>query len=251
MDAPTITAIDNADGTATVTIADSEAGANNSIQVAAWATLDQGSFDWAEVGDGIGDGESDPIELDSGAYWFRVVSTLDGETACSNLIYLFVTDGLVPIHGLLIDAAVAALRALTFAGIESSKIVGLQVLTDEKSAVSAIPAVLVCPLGAESMSPEAGTNASDDIGYPIAVVFLAASNDAHTGNRDARLLWRERAVDHFIRNRMAVTLPAGSHLIDQFIEPQNAIDPGSWFQKQLFLSAFVVRCVVRKQRRVV
>lgn len=150
----------------------------------------------------------------------------------------------------LVEQAVAAVQALGLSGVLDANVVGLTVLTDADKHVAAFPAVVVGPFGTERIAP--ATNLADDIGYPLAVVLIdGADNDQSTADLDTRMRWREQITDHFLRNRMTATLPAGCGLVDQQVEPLPMVDLPAWFQKQAFVSSQIVRFVVRRRRRAV
>ena len=132
-------------------------------------------------------------------------------------------------------------KALT--GIVSDRVVQLAVPRPSDQVMKTLPAIAVAPFGAESVSP--ATNLSDDYGFPVLVVIVdATANQPRIGDHDARLVWRETLIDHFVHNRFAEI----SRHLDTIVEPQPAIDPG-WWGQQLFVSSFVVRYVCRKARR--
>lgn len=147
-------------------------------------------------------------------------------------------------HGQILDAAVTALQALTLTGITSTNIVQLTVPDDKDRWIPDLPGIIVAPFGTEAFAR--GTNKSDDIGYPVLIAILDSGNEQNTTSLDARLLWRETILDHFIHNRLGV---AGVSIYDQTIEPASIVDQAAWYQKQLFVSALIMRVWARKQRR--
>lgn len=82
-DSPTITVVDNQDGTgATVTINGSSVGSTNQVY-----TQLHGTSDWTLQN--IVGGVVDP---GSGSYWWKVVSSNDGGSAVSNIVFSQVTE---------------------------------------------------------------------------------------------------------------------------------------------------------------
>jgi len=150
------------------------------------------------------------------------------------------------IHSTLLEAAQTAVQDLNLTGISDSNVVILQAPVDRAQWLPALPGIVIAPIGVETFG--AGTNASDDIGYPVAIVILAAANQDQTTSRDARLYWRELIVNQFIENRMPVSL-TNATLFNQTIEGLPIVDAQAWFGSNLFVSGIVVRCHVRKARR--
>lgn len=148
------------------------------------------------------------------------------------------------VFGKLLEATQTALKGLALPGIADERIVTLSVPRATDQVFQTLPAVAIAPFGSESIT--AATNLSDDIGYPILIAIVDdAKNAPKLGDAmDARFLWRQRAIDHFLRNRMAGI----NGLMDQTIEPNPAIDPFAW-GNGLAVSSFVVRFLVRTRRR--
>jgi len=114
-----------------------------------------------------------------------------------------------------------------------------------------LPGVVIFPTGVETITPV--TNASDDIGYPVAVGMLADDrNDDGDGdtqsqelNRDRHLYWRERIRDHFGGQRLT-GVPT---VWDCRVEPAVIVDP-SEHANNLWRGGLVLRFVSRERRGV-
>jgi hypothetical protein len=123
------------------------------------------------------------------------------------------------------------------------------------SVVPGLPGVLIFPSGVETMTPV--TNASDDIGYPVAVAMLAddradEADETNDGDetalsadkfRDRLLYWRERIRDHFIGQRLANVITVW----DCKVEPSVVVDPPEKMVN-LWRGALVLRFVSRERR---
>jgi hypothetical protein len=74
------------------------------------------------------------------------------------------------------------------------------------------PAIIICPFDLETLDPLAGTNARDEIGYPVAVTFWRPNNTAGSvaseAGADPFLRWRE-AVERTFTHLRGVRSTAG------------------------------------------
>jgi len=150
------------------------------------------------------------------------------------------------LHMQLLDATKTAIEGLGLTGISSSNVVVLQVPDDKGKWLPGLPGIMVAPFGRETLPADQGTNRSDDIGYPVLIAIVDVANQAQTTNLDGRLYWREQIIDEFFHNRLSI---AGEDPIEQTIEPLEIVNSAAWFQRQLYVSALVVRCTIRKLRR--
>lgn len=154
------------------------------------------------------------------------------------------------ILGEILEEAVTAAKTLTLAGVGSTSIKQLGGLTATTldNEIPARPCVIFAPFGSEDIPDGGGTNISDDITYRIVCAIIDAANQDHTAaTLDAKYLWRETLIDHFIHNQLAVTI-SNAVLYDQTLELQPVVNLGAW-EKNWFLSAFIIKCIVRKKRR--
>lgn len=100
------------------------------------------------------------------------------------------------------------------------------------------PAMLCCYFDLETFNPLAGTNARDDVGYPIAVVFVQPNNTpgiAAAEDLDDRFLrWREvveRTYTHLrgVNGQVAVTANGVSYTFhDCTVKPGSIFDWNRW-----------------------
>lgn len=143
----------------------------------------------------------------------------------------------------------SAIRGLALLGLQDEHVVVLHVPSDSKKYVPGLPAILITPFGSEDLPRSEGTMSRDQWQLPILVGILDAANQVNTlATLDARLLWRETIIDHFVFNRDA--FPSVTNMSDVYVDPQPAVDISAWFERQIFASAIVVRALIRKPRRV-
>lgn len=154
------------------------------------------------------------------------------------------------ILGEILAAAVNEAQGLSLAGVNNSSIVQLAGLsaTTLDNQLPARPVIAFAPFSQEDIPGGGGTNASDDITYRIVCAIVDVANNVHTpATLDAKYLWRESLIDLFIHNRLPISI-SNAVLYDQVLELQPIVNLGAW-EKNWFLSAFVIKCIVRKQRR--
>lgn len=154
------------------------------------------------------------------------------------------------ILGKLLEAAVTAAQGLTLAGVATTSIKQLGGLTATTldNQLPARPCIIFAPFGSEDIPDDSGTNKSDDVTYRVVCAIIDAANNDHAAlTLDAKYLWRETLVDHFIHNQLSVSL-SNAALFDQTLELQPIVNLGAW-AKNWFLSAFVIKFMVRIQRR--
>lgn len=146
------------------------------------------------------------------------------------------------------DAAVDAVQALALTGVPPAHVLGLQTLIEKPEDLTpTLPAVILAPYGAERLGPD--TNLSDRIEYPLAVLMLDKANGDQDTGFDKRMVWRESVIDHFIRNRVTVTLPTGCFLLTQEVDTFDMANLPAWVERNTFLGGLVVRFVCRRRRR--
>jgi hypothetical protein len=112
------------------------------------------------------------------------------------------------------------------------------------------PCILICPYGAETLDPRAGTNNRDDVVYPVMVAILASERDAArqpTSQQEKRfdqyLRWRESIRKSFHNQRLTSTL---CHTVE--VQALEIVDRSVWFERGIFVSRLLLRCVSRESR---
>jgi hypothetical protein len=117
------------------------------------------------------------------------------------------------------------IQGLALSGVSNTSIVQLKVPTDREVDFPALPGVLIAPFGAKRISPSAGTNASDDIEYPVVIVTLQAGDADQDGNMDRSLQWHEDIVGKFIHKRLS----SPTSVITCQVDPRDVFNPSAWF----------------------
>lgn len=153
--------------------------------------------------------------------------------------------------GLLMQDIQEDIQGLSLTGLADANVVILPVpMDDEYDLVPGLPAVVICPFGTEVIGP--GTNASDEIMYPILVAILQKTSDIEDADdpvdqQDIYLNWRQQIFDNQIHNRTYTN--ADGDLVDKTIELNPIVNVQAYLTTDLFISALVVRCNMFKTRR--
>jgi hypothetical protein len=108
------------------------------------------------------------------------------------------------------------------------------------------PAVICSLPPGEGEQMVGGLNASEDVGYPVAVTIIAAENRDWSLDTDGDrcCLWREKIILHFHNKR----LPGVSEVYHCKVEPRQTIDTEAFMDRNLLVSVLVVRCIARQAR---
>ncbi len=228
---PVLSVADSQDGShAVATVAGSTAGSTNQISV----QLD-GQSTWTAAGSRVGDGTVS-LTLAKGYYWAKCDSTLNSQSSASNIVRLTITDANDSVHGRSANAIVAGIQALN---LPNCKGVYRQMLPDEN--VIQVPCVIVYFNDGEQIL--GGTNARDDIGYPVVVAIVDRKLDNLGVMPDWVISWRQRIMRKF-RNQPLATVP---EIYTVTPVPAKVIDEN--LPKYLwFVSAFSLVCVSREGR---
>lgn len=242
---PTLAVADNGNDTgATATITGSDSNATNTVYVQAFDD-ELGTTTWTASGSRTGNGTVS-LTLAAGHYFAYVLSELADESVASSVVYFVVTTGNSAVHDQCLVAAQARIQALTLAGITSSNIIIRKIPTDRDiggDGTYDFPAIVISPLGIENQPPSGGTNARDDVGYPVLISFLAADNQDLTTNRERYLKWRETVNRAFRSQR----LTGVSEVYICRVQPGPIVSPAA-FWKNVYHSSLLVQCISRETR---
>lgn len=154
----------------------------------------------------------------------------------------------------IIERVQALIQALGLTGIDSDNVVIREAAQANDQAlqtiIGSLPGILLVMMDAETVNSAAGftgTNASDDIGYPVLVGIHAAKTEDTGTDDDAQRLWRETIRKAFINQRL--TDGSGNSLAQTcVVEPRAQVDA---FQRRIRLtwsSVMVLRFIAREQR---
>jgi hypothetical protein len=242
-DVPTVTATNNGDGTATVTISDSTSGTTNTVYTVPIDSQWNDPLTWTSRGSRSNDGTVN-ISPGAGIYWLKVRSTQGDGSAESEPQYLHVTNGTTAVLSQIIDAVVARIRLLNLDGIQPGNVYDHTILDPSKSRAIRDNAVLVAPVDQEQIANTGPTNA-DDIVYPVVVGLVAPANRSQTdANRNKWFLWRERVRKAFINQGLVV---ADGNVWQAEIQPLRIV-VREWWERNAFVSPMIIRFTSREER---
>ncbi|HEX7379340.1 MAG TPA: hypothetical protein VF278_19615 [Pirellulales bacterium] len=213
---PTLAITDNGDGTgATATITGSTVGSDNSIFVASWGPAGS-NLAFINEANRIGDGTV-TLSLTTGFYAAYCESLLGGVPAIPGNQPLFQVTNSAAFNS--VHAALAAQVQTIIQGLLGTSIVGISPASVRvrKTAYMgdfsarnplpsnfsySLPGIVLCYFDVEEVAD--ATNARDEIGYPITIVFAQESQSAATpseANADQFLRWREAVERTFTHLR--------------------------------------------------
>lgn len=129
------------------------------------------------------------------------------------------------------------IQALNLSGIADADIVVRSVPFNKD--LTTFPHIVIAPFGNEEEQP--GTNASDDIGYPVSVCVVSNPSLAET-NRGTYLQWRESIRKEFINQRLSTYAHCNRW------RPLSIVEQRAWSSLGLFISGQVFVFLSREQR---
>lgn len=233
---PTLTVTNNANGTATVAISGSTAGATNSVLVVAVDSQWGDNIAWQTAGSRTGDG-SVTVSLAKGVYFFTVSSTLSGQTAVAVPKPSPVSSGTVVLPAIL-DAVQARIRLLNL--VPSDRVFSHTVI-DESFArnLAGGPAIIVGPAN-ENISVIVDATSvlqRDDIGYPIVAAYVAPANGSQKPTDRDGFFGPSQAIRRAFQSQgLAV---AGATVFYCDTRPLRPAER-EWWEKLAFVSANVL-----------
>lgn len=203
-----ISAANNSDGTATITISETESSDENVVKFLRigdqyWhETCFHGrSTAWQNGGTRTGNG---PVTVTTGpgAFWFYGANATD----VSGPAYQAVTDGTLGMWDQILDAVRARILLLNIDGVSDGHVTTHGIV--DASIVKGIDEgdrIVIGPAGGESLQVGSGPMQRDDLNYPVLVALLSAANKRQTD--EMRQRWfriRERIRKAFINQPLPV-----------------------------------------------
>lgn len=245
--ATTITITDNADGTGAVaTIAGGNAGATNSVYVSSWDG-ELGATSWMLAGSRTGNGTVN-LSLAKGYWWTHCKSDVSGVVELTNLEYFAVTDSVEAVMMRCMRAVKARVQGMTLAGVDNANIVIVKAFSERiigEGQTYKFPCIQIGPFAGENMNFLEGTNARDDVGYPVMViVFDKGNQDYSEADLPAVTKWREQIARAF-RNQYLVGVP---EVFLTACEPQVILAREMFIRQDVIASGLVFRFTSREAR---
>ena len=236
---PVVDVVDNANGTATATIANGDAGAVNTV----YTRRITGGFKtglWTSSGTLTGNGIV-PLTLTAGHY-FAQVRTNTG--AVSSLVYFTVTDGTAPIEKTILEAVRARLILLDLSGIADANVLVFVEKPPTIRDLATRPAIAIYSPKREFPLDQA-VNSHDGISYSV-VVCAIDTIDITTEITDGpvRALWIEQIARGFSRQ----LLTGATTVYDCVVSPLDTPVRSNWQTDNLWVSGHVLKFTSREPR---
>lgn len=222
--------VDNGNGTATATVTGAAVGytvilANNQIDS---EFLTSG---WNTAGTREGNGTIN-VACGRGYYWWYCTQDVDGVVSVSPVVFKNVTDGSENPHWECLEALQARIVSLALPNISGASIV-LRKFPIVKGVT--LPAIVICPWGAETSNKAEGTNIRDDYYFPCLVAIAAADNRDVSANMQTYLGWRFSILSAIQNQR----LPGATGAIGS-VDPQAIANLDAW-QENVWASSLLPR----------
>ena len=243
---PEITVTDNADGTATVTVASSSATSNNIAFVTSFNGF-TGTAAWSNEGNRTGDGVITVSGLQAGFYWFYVTSTLDGNRESSTPYKLKVTTGEDAVYKQIIDSVHSTIAGLELSGVSESNILICKLPSiDDKGFIDGDPPYILITPSVEAYTGTGSTNASDIV-YEVPVAIFAQDDRDQTANIELFLKWREE-IRRTFHNKTLTGISSSFAVQHQVtVDPLYSFDPTAWNETGVWFSPMALKIKMREQ----
>lgn len=227
---PTLTVTDNQNGTATLTVAGGDPSASNLIR---YSRIEVPGWDDITT---ISGNASTTVAVNAGLRWFSCFSSLAGESAVSAPFPSIITLSPTAIFEQCMQSILTVLQgaavANKFGEITSDRIVRQDKVDSEHLGCS-VPAIIITP--GLNENEEGGTNASDDISYPIMIAVVDRKDEHEAANTPTYFYWRE-VVRQLFNNKRLPGVPTSFRNIVNFeiaLDHKEDDEDMNWFATSL------------------
>ena len=229
---------DNQNGTITATTTNSAPGAVHDVFL---QSLKPKQEDWQFVSQGTIAGNGNLIINHVGAY---LAYSSSGGVA-QPVTFGVSTTGQESTHYQCLIAVQARLRMINLPEIDDQNILVRKLPVSRQSPFefNGSTCIMVSPPGVEGQSDSAGTNARDDIAYPVVVTILKKNNQDLIEGLTTELNWRQRINKAFRQQH----LPGVNCVYRVRITPGPIVDQRAFWDGK-YHSSFVIQCVSREGR---
>lgn len=213
---PTLSFADAHDGSGgTLTITGSTAGATNTLYTQRIDSTWYGDAGWHEEGNRTGSGTI-TVTCEPGVYMGYVLSVSGLESNVSTPLLFRSSDSNESVYFQCLQAAQTRIRLLELEDIAYHNVTAwkLPLLRAVGTAIkkqAGYPVVILSTMDSETLNAAAGTNARDEIMYPVGVSIVSELKDDYarkpeydhlTTGHNRHLKWRERIRRAFINQRL-------------------------------------------------
>jgi hypothetical protein len=247
---PTITVVDDEDGSATVTVSGSDAGSDNEVFWSRYGGNWEESTAWTSGGTRSGDGDI-PVTLGtSGVYLFHVVSTAGG-AAVSLPVFRYVSNGSSNPASALLSLIQARVIALQLDGIPDSRVFTHTFLDDCYARALESPCVLIGHVDRPAyLSGTAAPTNRDAVVYPVLVAPVAPANlNQNATVRDRWFNWSYR-IKAALTQKGFASGGADFAIVSSALQPGPLVHP-EWWRRNAFAAPDVFRFEVWQPRGIV
>lgn len=126
---------------------------------------------------------------------------------------------------------------LSISGLTGGTII--QEVANYQDGQQTLPFISISPYGPEKIGDE--LNSVDGVYYGVLVAIIAKPS---VTSLETRLSWRQK-IRRVLKNRSLSGL-GQNYNVD--VEPGNVVEPRAWFDRNVFVSGFVVRCYFQEPR---
>ena len=131
----------------------------------------------------------------------------------------------------------SAIDALSLTGLTGGSVI--QEIATYQDSQTSLPFISISPYGPERLGDE--LNDRDGVYYGVAVCLVARPD---VNSLEQRLAWRQ-TLRRNLHNHSLAALVQNYNLE---VEPSNVVEPKAWFDRNAFVSGFVVRAYFQEPR---
>lgn len=153
------------------------------------------------------------------------------------------------VYTLILEAVQTTIQGLDLTDIADANVQLGKVFPESPGCVPGLPGILLLPVREGGNSGAAGTNASDDIEYQVAVWIFAADCpgagiNTQTQNLDRGLYWRELIRKAFINQRLSGAPTVWTCRVDH----TSVTDRPAWIKDNTWIGGLILRFISRERR---
>lgn len=141
-------------------------------------------------------------------------------------------------HYDLLTSVKSIIDGLSLSGLTGGTVI--QEVATYQDGDQTLPFISISPYGPEKLSNEFGSNVRDEVGYPVLVAIIAKPD---VNSLETRLGWRQTMR----RNLNNHQLSDGQNY-NLEVEPGNVVEVRAWFDRNAYVSGFVVRAYYQELR---
>jgi hypothetical protein len=200
---------------------------------------------WSSYGSNITGNGATALDLGVG-YFFIYFANASTGAAESPVFYVHSSSSGTSVHYACCTAAQAKIRSLSLTSIDNSDVI-IRKLDSDRGADDGTydyPMIVISSFGVETLPKTGGTNARDEVIYPVVVTILAADNQDLSTNQNKYLLWRQK-ISRAFRNQ---NLTDVAEIYTVTVQPGPITSPQAFWERNLYHSSLIIKCHSREIR---